>query len=223
MIYLNSDYMINKKLKKYIKKEILPKYILNDEGHNIKHINYVIKRSIKFSKYVSNIDKDIVYTVATYHDLGYYKDPKNHEKIAAEIFKNDNNIKNFFTEEEINLIIEAIEDHRASKGIDPRNIYGKIIASADKNVFVDDIIKRTYIYIIKYDGVDKNNFECIFNKIKEHIKEKYGKKGYATNNMYFKDKKYDKYLKKIDNLLSDDKKFKKSIKKIINKKEIKCI
>ena len=223
MIYLNSDYMINKELKKYIKKKILPKYTLNDEGHNIKHINYVIKRSIKFSKTVSNIDKEIVYTVATYHDLGYYKDPKNHEKIAAEIFKNDNNIKSFFTEEEINLIIEAIEDHRASKGIDPRNIYGKIIASADKNVFVDDIIKRTYIYIIKYDGVDKNNFECIFNKIKEHIKEKYGKKGYATNNMYFKDKKYDKYLKKIDNLLNDDKKFKKSIKKIINKKEIKCI
>lgn len=115
MIYLNSDYMINKKLKKYIKKEILPKYILNDEGHNIKHINYVIKRSIKFSKTVSNIDKNIVYTVASYHDLGYYKDPENHEKVAAEIFKNDNNIKTFFTEEEINLIIEAIEDHRASK------------------------------------------------------------------------------------------------------------
>lgn len=76
---------------------------------------------------------------------------------------------------------------------------------------------------MKYDDVDKNNFEFIFNKIKEHIKEKYGKKGHATNNMYFKDKKYDKYLKKIDNLLSDDKKFKKSIKKIINKKEIKCI
>lgn len=217
MIYLNSDYMINKKLKKYLKKQILPKYILNDEGHNIKHINYVIKRSIKFSKTVSNIDKNIVYTVASYHDLGYYKDPKNHEKIAAEIFKNDNNIKTFFTEEEINLIIEAIEDHRASKGGEPRNIYGKIIASADKNVSVDDIIKRTYIYIIKYDGVDKNNFEFIFNKIKEHIKEKYGKKGYATNNMYFKDKKYDKYLKKINNLLDNEKKLEKNIKKLIKK------
>ena len=223
MIYLNSDYMINKELKKYIKKKILPKYTLNDEGHNIKHINYVIKRSIKFSKYVSNIDKEIVYTVATYHDLGYYKNPKNHEKIAAELFKNDNNIKKFFTEEEINLIIEAIEDHRASKGIEPRNVYGKIIASADKNVSVDDIIKRTYNYIIKYDDIDKNNFDTIFDKIKKHIKEKYGKKGYATNNIFFKDKKYDKYLKKIDNLLSDDKKFNKSIKKIINKKEIKCI
>lgn len=176
MIYLNSDYMINKELKKYIKKKILPKYTLNDEGHNIKHINYVIKRSIKFSKYVSNIDKEIVYTVATYHDLGYYKNPKNHEKIAAELFKNDNNIKKFFTEEEINLIIEAIEDHRVSKGIEPRNVYGKIIASSDKNVSVDDIIKRTYNYIIKYDDIDKNNFDTIFDKIKKHIKEKYGKK-----------------------------------------------
>ena len=40
--------MINKELKKYIKKEILPKYTLNDEGHNIKHITMLLKEVLSF-------------------------------------------------------------------------------------------------------------------------------------------------------------------------------
>lgn len=81
--------MINKKLKDYIEMNILPEYKQNDKGHDINHIKYVLKRSIKFSKNEKNINENIVYTVACYHDIGHKIDPKNHEKISAQILEND--------------------------------------------------------------------------------------------------------------------------------------
>ena len=75
--------MINKELKEYIENNIFPKYNKNDEGHNLDHIKYVIERSLKFAKIVQDINVDMVYTIAVYHDLGHHIDKKNHETISS--------------------------------------------------------------------------------------------------------------------------------------------
>ena len=114
---------VNEKLKRYIEQNIFPRYKLNDKGHQIEHINYVINRCYKLSKNM-DIDNNMLYVIAAYHDIGYYVDYKNHEKVSAQIMYNDANLKKFFSNE--HLMKEAIEDHRASLDREPRSIYGKL-------------------------------------------------------------------------------------------------
>ena len=40
---------INRELKDYIEQQILPIYENNDSGHSIEHIQYVVKRSLRFA------------------------------------------------------------------------------------------------------------------------------------------------------------------------------
>ena len=61
--------MINKELKEYIENNIFPEYNKNDEGHNLDHIKYMIERSLKFAKTIQDINVDMLYAIATYHDL----------------------------------------------------------------------------------------------------------------------------------------------------------
>ena len=63
---------INNELKKYIEENIFPEYQKNEKAHNIEHIKYVINRSFKFAETVDNINYDIVYTVAAFHDIGHH-------------------------------------------------------------------------------------------------------------------------------------------------------
>lgn len=204
--------MIRNELKNYIENTIFKEYEKNEKGHGIEHIKYVIKRSLKFSKQIQNINEEMVYVVAAYHDIGHHIDKDNHEKISAQILLKDNNIKEFFTQEQINIMAIAVEDHRASNKQEPRNIYGKIVSSADRNTSTDETLKRAYSYNKKH--YPNLNEEEIINECYKHLKNKYGKNGYATKKMYFKDEEYDKYLKKIDELTQNIETFIKEMEKI---------
>ena len=80
---------INENLKKYIEEDVFPEYSKNEPAHNIEHIKYVINRSFKFADTVPNINYDMVYTIAAYHDIGHHIDPKKHEIISGEIMSKD--------------------------------------------------------------------------------------------------------------------------------------
>lgn len=205
---------INENLKEYINKNIFPEYEKNEEGHNIKHINYVINRSLKFAKEVPDIDVNMVYTIAAYHDIGHHIDAKNHEKVSAEILKNDMELRKFFTEEQICTMEEAVEEHRSSSKQEPRSIYGKIVASADKNTEVTDALMRTYSYTKKHNPTF--TLEEIFEECRHHLIEKFCSGGYATKKMYFKDEEYEKYLKNIEKLTSDKEKFIEELMRVNN-------
>lgn len=197
--------MIRKELKEYIENEIFKEYEKNEKGHGIEHINYVIRRSLNLRKQLENINEEMVYIVAAYHDIGHHIDKDNHEKISAEILLRDNNLKRFFTEKEIKIMSEAVEDHRASNKNEPRNIYGKIVSSADRNTNVEESLRRAYSYNKKhYPNLTE---EEIYEECYEHLKNKFGKEGYATKKMYFEDKEYTKYLKNMDKLTTNKKKF----------------
>lgn len=207
------DNNINVELVRYIENDIFPLYERNEEGHGIKHIKTVIKRSLELAKNY-DVSLDMVYTIASYHDLGHYIDRKTHEIISAEIFMKDEKVKQWFTEEQINTIKEAIEDHRASSDHKPRSIYGMIVSTADRTIIdIDNTIKRSYSYGKRnYEGLTE---EEQIERVYQHLTEKYGENGYAK--IYLEDKEYDEAIKKLRQALSNKDEFIKRAKKVISK------
>ena len=198
---------VNKDLKNYIENNIFPSYIKNDSGHNLDHIKYVIDRSMKFASTVDDINFDMVYTIAAYHDIGHYIDAKNHEKISAEMLLNDDNLKDFFDDEQIKTMSEAVYDHRASMEGVPRSIYGKIVSSADRNTLVEVPLRKTYAYRLAHNP--ELTIEQIIEESRQHIINKFGQNGYATEKMYFEDPDYEKFLEEISLLAENESEFKK--------------
>ena len=86
---------INIELVKYIESEIFPLYNRNEEGHGINHIKTVIRRSLELAQGY-DVNLNMVYVIASYHDLGHYIDRKRHEIISAEMFMKDEKIKKWF-------------------------------------------------------------------------------------------------------------------------------
>lgn len=199
--------MINEELKKYIEEVIFKSYDKNDDAHNLEHIKYVIKRSYMFASRVPDINLEMVYVIAAYHDIGHYIDAKNHEKVSGEMLLKDQNLRRFFTEEEIKTMSEAVCDHRASSKNEPRSIYGKIVSSADRNVLIDVPLKRTYSYRKVHNQT--STLDEIIEESRLHLLDKYGKEGYATTKMYFEDEDYKRFLDDIALLVSDKEEFKR--------------
>lgn len=78
---------INQELKTYIDKNILPQYDTNIGGHGIDHINYVIERSFELMKSFNlDINPNMVYTIAAFHDIGYKINPDEHEEYQVKCF-----------------------------------------------------------------------------------------------------------------------------------------
>ena len=125
----------------------------------------------------------------------------------------DEKIKKWFTEEEIKIIKEAIEDHRASSDHEPRSIYGKIVSTADRSIkSIDICIKRTYLYF-KKNNPELTTKEEQINRIYEHLNNKYGKNGYAKTYLY--DEEFENAKVKFVEALQDKEAFLKRIENVI--------
>lgn len=203
---------LNEKLVEYIEKKIFPLYDRNEFAHGINHIKTVIRRSLELADGY-DVDFNIVYTVAAYHDLGHFIDRKRHEIISAEMFMKDENIKRWFADEQRMVIKEAIEDHRASCNYVPRTIYGKIVSTADRTIVdMDNTIKRSYTYGKKnYIGLSE---EEQFDKVYEHLVEKYGESGYAK--VYLEDKEFDEAVGKLRQALENREEFIERVKRVVS-------
>lgn len=199
--------MIREELKKYIEENIFTSYDKNEDGHKLDHIMYVIDRSFMFASRVPDVNLEMVYVIAAYHDIGHYIDAENHEKVSGEMLLKDKNLRRFFTDEEIKIMSEAVCDHRASSKNEPRSIYGKIVSSADRNVLVEIPLKRTYSY--RKEQSPNSTLDEIIKESRQHLLDKFGKKGYATTKMYFEDDDYKKFLEDITVLASNEEEFKR--------------
>ena len=63
---------VNRNLKSYVETHILPLYKNNDEGHQLAHILNVIDRSFEITKDINELNADIIYAAASFHDIGTY-------------------------------------------------------------------------------------------------------------------------------------------------------
>ena len=193
---------INPELKQYIETEIFPKYDANNiGGHGKEHIQTVIERSFEIiNEFELDVNKDMVYTIAAFHDIGYKENPEEHEEVSSTKFKNDKNITKFFNNEQRDIIAEAIVDHRASLEYEARSIYGKIVSSADREISVENMLIRSLRFQRDKHAKENPTLEQIMEYSFQKLSSKYGKEGYAK--MYFPDQKYQDYLAEMQALFS---------------------
>ncbi len=198
---------VNQNLEDYIEKKVLPQYDANNVGgHGKEHIETVINRSFEIIKEFNlDVNKDMVYTIAAFHDIGYKENPDQHEEVSSEKFKQDKEIAKFFNDEQIKVIAEAIVDHRASLEYEARSIYGKIVSSADRETSVENMLTRSILYQADKHKAENPTIEQVIEYSYKKLSSKYGKGGYAK--MYYPDKKYTQYLDKMQELLENKDKF----------------
>lgn len=205
---------VNNDLKNYIVENIFPEYSLNDEGHNMEHIKYVLKRAFEISKSY-HINYDILYTCVCFHDIACHINRDKHELLSANRVKNDKFLNEYFNNEDVIIIAEAIEDHRASLDDIPRNIYGKILSSADRKVEVKVYLISSMSFS-KKDNPKKTMDECIEESYQFAIK-KFGVNGYAVDKNYVDDGRYKKFLSDIQYLINNKNEFVKVATEIYKK------
>lgn len=166
---------MNPGLKRYIEREIIPRYEHFDRAHDVGHVRTVIARSLELAARYE-VDADMVYAIAAYHDTGLVNGRENHHLDAGRILAADHELRRWFSEEQVEVMRQAVEDHRASAGHAPRSIYGRIVAEADRVIDAATIIRRTVQYGLDHcPGLDR---EGHFVRCLEHLREKYAEGGY---------------------------------------------
>ena len=146
---------INNSLIQYIEQEILPRYEHYDAAHQRDHIDAVILRSLELAKHY-DVNVDMVYAIAAYHDTGICEGRETHHLVSGRIIREDERLHDWFDEQQIETMAQAAEDHRASSTHEPRSIYGKIVAEADRLIVPETVIKRTIQYgLDHYPDYDK--------------------------------------------------------------------
>jgi uncharacterized protein len=162
-------------LVEFVETQILPRYAAFDRAHNLEHVTRVIRRSLDLVK-TTGADINMVYVVAAYHDLGMSGPRAVHHLTGGKILAADARLKKWFTQDQIKMMKEAVEDHRASASHAPRNLYGKIIAEADRDIDIELVIRRSIQYgLANYPQLDR---EAQWQRFKQHMDEKYSVNGY---------------------------------------------
>ena len=204
---------LNTEMINYIEKEIFPIYETFDKGHDLSHINAVINRALILAKEFDDLNINIVYAAAALHDIGVKVQRKNHAYYSKIFVEEDNNLKKYFSDDEIEIIADAVEDHSTSKGIEPRSIYGKIICDADKDDDLETSLLRAYEFTKKYYE-DYNEEECI-NNVYNQLKFKFGEEGKVK--FWINTKEQQEFLNKMKSLASNKELFDSMMKEIIEK------
>ena len=142
------DINVSLDLMEFVETQILPRYANFDQAHRLNHVNHVIKQSLALARKIG-ADINMAYVIAAYHDLGL---------------------------EQMKIMKEAVEDHRASASHAPRSIYGKIVAEADRELEPDTVFRRTILY--GRDHYPEMSMEQQWDRFTEHLDNKYSNTGY---------------------------------------------
>lgn len=167
--------MVNPAIIAYIEQEILPRYDHFDAAHQRNHADEVIERSLALAKHYE-VNNDMVYAIAAYHDTGLCEGRDTHHLVSGRIIREDKKLRDWFTEDQIETMAQAAEDHRASSGHEPRSIYGKIVAEADRLISPEKVIRRTIQFT--QDHFPDYDKEQQYQRFREHLMEKYSDTGY---------------------------------------------
>jgi uncharacterized protein len=163
-------------IRDFIEREIVPLYDKFDAGHDRNHVEMVMSGALGLAQYYPEVDHCILLVAAAYHDLGLVNGRDHHHTDSALIVREDERLRQWFSDEEINTIADAAEDHRASSDLEPRTIYGRIVAEADRIIDSETIVRRALQYGMKHEpSLDR---EGQYQRLMAHMQEKYNYGGY---------------------------------------------
>jgi len=166
---------VNLELMNFIETQILPRYAAFGSSHGSTHVKRVIERSLQLAK-VTGADQNMVYVAAAYHDLGMSGPRAIHHITGGKILQADQRLRKWFSEDQIKILREAVEDHRASSSHAPRSMYGKIVAEADRDLEPEVVFRRTVQFGMEH--YPEKSREEHWERFREHMQSKYSRHGY---------------------------------------------
>lgn len=196
---------VSLEIMEFVERQILPRYNAFGESHGLRHVTRVIKNSLRLAD-VTGADIDMVYVIAAYHDLGMEGPRAIHHLTSGKILMADARLKKWFNADQLKVMKEAVEDHRASSSRQPRSIYGKIVAEADRDIDVHEIFLRAIQYG-KENDPDKT-VEEHWERFAQHMDEKYSYNGYIK--LWIPNSPNEKALKELRNIIEDKKLLRKA-------------
>lgn len=196
---------VSLEIMEFVERQILPRYNAFGESHGLRHVTRVIKNSLRLAD-VTGADIDMVYVIAAYHDLGMEGPRAIHHLTSGKILMADARLKKWFNADQLKVMKEAVEDHRASSSRQPRSIYGKIVAEADRDIDVHEIFLRAIQYG-KENDPDKT-VEEQWERFAQHMDEKYSNNGYIK--LWIPNSPNEKALKELRNIIEDKKLLRKA-------------
>lgn len=192
------DANVSLDLMEFIEQNILPKYAAFDKAHRLPHVTGVIRRSLELAKKIG-ADINMAYAIAAYHDLGLSGPRAIHHITSGKILSADMRLRKWFSQDQIRIMKDAVEDHRASASHAPRNIYGKIVAEADRDLEPDTVFRRTIEFGL--DHYPEKNDEEQWERFVNHLQEKYSDHGYIR--LWIPNSPNENYLKEIREIIND--------------------
>ena len=193
--------MVNPELKAFIEAEIIPEYKNFGRSHNVEHVRRVISNSLELAKFLGDgkLDEDMAYAIAAYHDLGMSGPREIHHITSGKMLMEDSRLRKWFSSEQIQVMKEAVEDHRASSDHAPRSVYGRIVAEADRDLEPDVVFTRAIEYGLEhYPELGK---EAQWRRFAKHMDEKYSSNGYIT--LWIPGSPNERNLKQIRAVIAD--------------------
>ncbi len=196
-------------LVEFVETKILPQYADFDKAHNMEHVTRVIRRSLDLAR-KTGADLNMVYTIAAYHDLGLSGPRAIHHLTSGKILIADARLKRWFSTDQLQMMKEAVEDHRASASRAPRSIYGKIVAEADRDIDPETVIRRTIQYgLANYPELDT---ESHWRRFMQHMDEKYSVNGYIR--LWIQGSENERKLNELRKLITEPKEMRKVFDKL---------
>ncbi len=189
---------VSLEIMEFVEQQILPRYTAFGESHGLRHVNRVIKNSLQLAQ-VTGADIDMAYVIAAYHDLGMEGPRAIHHLTSGKILIADARLKKWFTPDQLKIMKEAVEDHRASSSRQPRSIYGKIVAEADRDIEVHEIFLRA-IQFGKENYPEKDK-EAQWERFAAHMDEKYSNSGYLK--LWISNSPNEKALRELRNIIEN--------------------
>ncbi len=189
---------VNLELMSFIETIILPKYNDFDPAHSLVHVQRVIASSLVLARKLG-ADIDMVYAIAAYHDLGMSGPRAIHHVTGGKILAADKRLAKWFSPEQVKIMREAVEDHRASASHEPRSIYGKIVAEADRDLQPDIVFTRAIQFGLGH--YPELGEEEQYARFSNHVSDKYGNGGYLR--LWIPNSPNEQYLKEVREIIND--------------------
>lgn len=203
--------MVTRDLREYVEREIIPRYDSFDAAHKRDHVTIVIEQSLALAE-THNLDCNMAYTIAAYHDVGLAYGRDTHHTESKRIMLEDSELLRWFSTEQIATMADAVEDHRASSKSAPRTIYGRVVAEADRVIESETIIRRTIQYTLSHHPeLDK---EEGYARMLEHLHEKYDYGGYLK--LWIEGSQNEARLEQLRQLIASPDKLREIYDKIYN-------
>lgn len=200
---------LNLEIMSFVETEILPRYNAFGKSHGLQHVQHVIKNSLELVP-LTGADINMVYVIAAYHDLGMEGPRAIHHITSGKILQADARLRKWFSPEQIMIMKEAVEDHRASSSRQPRSIYGKIVAEADRDLDPETVFIRAIQYGL--ENYPEKNEEEQWQRFAAHMDDKYSVNGYIR--LWIPGSPNAKRLRKIQDVIDDKKQLRRIFERI---------